>query len=128
MLLHPIIILVSFFFLFNATAPTEIYTLSLHDALPISVAFDLPLAGAGDIDVEARCRVDAFRVALANGLPQPAHPAHAVSILTTVTAPDGWVAGAPTSFLGLDVPRSETRVRWAEFGATLTPNAGGVAV
>src|SRR5437867_12888046 len=26
------------FFLFNATATTEIYTLSLHDALPISVA------------------------------------------------------------------------------------------
>src|SRR5689334_25212302 len=28
--------LVSFFFFFNATATTEIYTLSLHDALPIS--------------------------------------------------------------------------------------------
>src|SRR5207249_10310242 len=27
--------LTSSFFLFNATAPTEIYTLSLHDALPI---------------------------------------------------------------------------------------------
>src|SRR5438552_6917325 len=26
-----------FFFFFNATAPTEIYTLSLHDALPISL-------------------------------------------------------------------------------------------
>src|SRR5260221_4621809 len=30
------IILVSFFFFFNDTATTEIYTLSLHDALPIS--------------------------------------------------------------------------------------------
>src|SRR5207237_10808109 len=29
----------SFFFLFNATAPTHIYTLSLHDALPICSAF-----------------------------------------------------------------------------------------
>src|SRR5438477_4422482 len=28
---------ISFFFFCNATAPTEIYTLSLHDALPISV-------------------------------------------------------------------------------------------
>src|SRR5207245_11737538 len=28
----------SVLFFFNATAPTEIYTLSLHDALPISVA------------------------------------------------------------------------------------------
>src|SRR6266849_7479389 len=30
------LILVSFFFFFNDTATTEIYTLSLHDALPIS--------------------------------------------------------------------------------------------
>src|SRR2546426_5788807 len=29
----------NFFFFFNDTATTEIYTLSLHDALPISVAF-----------------------------------------------------------------------------------------
>src|SRR3989442_9330209 len=35
-----------FFFFFNDTATTEIYTLSLHDALPISSAFRpaLPLA------------------------------------------------------------------------------------
>src|SRR5439155_24779100 len=30
-----------FFFFFNDTATTEIYTLSLHDALPISVSFAL---------------------------------------------------------------------------------------
>src|SRR2546428_2629341 len=30
-----------FFFFFNDTATTEIYTLSLHDALPISVATSL---------------------------------------------------------------------------------------
>src|SRR5438034_10712477 len=29
-----------FFFFFNDTATTEIYTLSLHDALPISPAFN----------------------------------------------------------------------------------------
>src|SRR5262249_61801026 len=34
LLLHPILLL---FFFFNTTAPTEIYTLSLHDALPIYV-------------------------------------------------------------------------------------------
>src|SRR3989442_16018721 len=33
-----------FFFFFNDTATTEIYTLSLHDALPIS---DLPDIGTG---------------------------------------------------------------------------------
>src|SRR5438309_9051393 len=32
----PIRLLVLFSFFFNAPAPTEIYTLSLHDALPIS--------------------------------------------------------------------------------------------
>src|SRR5206468_11039616 len=33
------------FFLFNSPPPTDIYTLSLHDALPISRAHDLPAAG-----------------------------------------------------------------------------------
>src|SRR2546425_12378366 len=35
-----------FFFFFNDTATTEIYTLSLHDALPISI---LATAGRGDL-------------------------------------------------------------------------------
>src|SRR5215813_15638058 len=34
----PIILSIIFFFFFNDTATTEIYTLSLHDALPISGA------------------------------------------------------------------------------------------
>src|SRR2546430_17316664 len=33
------------FFFFNDTATTEIYTLSLHDALPISTLRELPLNG-----------------------------------------------------------------------------------
>src|SRR5690349_23365360 len=33
---------ISFFFFFNDTATTEIYTLSLHDALPISAASGRP--------------------------------------------------------------------------------------
>src|SRR5258707_7267654 len=35
---------IMFFFFFNDTATTEIYTLSLHDALPISCSRDLPLS------------------------------------------------------------------------------------
>src|SRR5690348_18465804 len=35
------------FFFFNDTAPTEIYTLSLHDALPIYNVAAIPLAVAG---------------------------------------------------------------------------------
>src|SRR2546430_16832790 len=41
------------FFFFNDTATTEIYTLSLHDALPIS--FDLP-AAAAPLDRDAPLR------------------------------------------------------------------------
>src|SRR5256885_10307043 len=43
----------SFFFFFNDTATTEIYTLSLHDALPIS-PFGLDLAEQGAIRIIAR--------------------------------------------------------------------------
>src|SRR3989442_13720974 len=43
--------LVFFFFFFNDTATTEIYTLSLHDALPICAAqqIALPMAGNGTV-------------------------------------------------------------------------------
>src|SRR2546430_8217406 len=50
------------FFFFNDTATTEIYTLSLHDALPISPAGSA--AGASDAPGAAR---DAGRVARARG-------------------------------------------------------------
>src|SRR2546422_8189055 len=42
-----------FFFFFNDTATTEIYTLSLHDALPISATYRLP----------STCRAKLFRMA-----------------------------------------------------------------
>src|SRR3712207_8831076 len=35
-----------FFFFFNDTATTEIYTLSLHDALPILVSFSSVISGS----------------------------------------------------------------------------------
>src|SRR2546422_11758013 len=41
------------FFFFNDTATTEIYTLSLHDALPISVAEEEPVAGRTGRDAKA---------------------------------------------------------------------------
>src|SRR5258707_8855093 len=37
-------LLFAVFFFFNDTATTEIYTLSLHDALPISLEFGMKLA------------------------------------------------------------------------------------
>jgi len=39
-----------FFFFFNDTATTEIYTLSLHDALPICDALAAVLLGADERD------------------------------------------------------------------------------
>src|SRR5258708_39134252 len=39
----------SSFFFFNDTATTEIYTLSLHDALPISMAIYQPVTGAATV-------------------------------------------------------------------------------
>src|SRR2546429_9871222 len=42
--------IVLFFFFFNDTATTEIYTLSLHDALPIFLRFYDPTAGAVLVD------------------------------------------------------------------------------
>src|SRR2546425_12853849 len=64
-----------FFFFFNDTATTEIYTLSLHDALPISQAADRVVhlqradrrrenragAGAGALPVRGRQRADPRR-------------------------------------------------------------------
>src|SRR5256885_10342233 len=48
-----------FFFFFNDTATTEIYTLSLHDALPISegTAAVVAAGGKGDIGVPVGTRV-----------------------------------------------------------------------
>src|SRR5689334_24137874 len=44
-----------FFFFFNDTATTEIYTLSLHDALPISWRAGFSSRGAGGGRGEKRC-------------------------------------------------------------------------
>lgn len=97
-----------------------------HLAFAISATLDLPPASPGDIRVDVRCRVDAFRVALAKGAPEPGRPAQSVSIIATIASPTGWIAGGPTSFFGLDVPRSEVRVRWAELGATISPTVAPV--
>src|SRR5687767_15432977 len=45
------------FFFFNDTATTEIYTLSLHDALPISAAWRVALADRSDLRHRREARV-----------------------------------------------------------------------
>src|SRR3712207_7607197 len=49
------------FFFFNDTATTEIYTLSLHDALPISARV---LAAGGVRDAPGRAALEAFDAGL----------------------------------------------------------------
>src|SRR5689334_24201490 len=49
-MLYYLLIYIFLFFFFNDTATTEIYTLSLHDALPIYVHFN---ADAAMIDIAA---------------------------------------------------------------------------
>src|SRR2546422_11012782 len=52
------------FFFFNDTATTEIYTLSLHDALPIS-----PISACGIVtDIPTKCHAGKF-VTLGGSLP-----------------------------------------------------------
>src|SRR3712207_9076998 len=64
MILYPVDIMI--FFFFNDTATTEIYTLSLHDALPIYV----PRTGGGfGGDVPARLRRGVRRPELRDGQP-----------------------------------------------------------
>src|SRR6266699_5383659 len=58
--LFPLILIVSsFFFFFNDTATTEIYTLSLHDALPIRLAFGTDASVSGNAALAGRNPVPA---------------------------------------------------------------------
>src|SRR5687767_15543024 len=50
--LNPCFVVFLFFF-FNDTATTEIYTLSLHDALPISARHEILFLGCGSLAPEA---------------------------------------------------------------------------
>src|SRR2546430_15503170 len=85
--------IISFFF-FNDTATTEIYTLSLHDALPIceavrrSPARDEPAARSGAPDVRSR--------ATCQERTRPRQP----RIRRPGAAARAWPAGAPCLKIG----------------------------
>src|SRR3974390_3584853 len=49
-----LIVYISLFFFFNDTATTEIYTLSLHDALPISWVFQEARLAKGELTFRGR--------------------------------------------------------------------------
>ena len=56
------LIFISLYFLFNDTATTEIYTLSLHDALPISNPYLLAISFIGSISagIPYRCTASKY--------------------------------------------------------------------
>src|SRR2546422_5084584 len=56
-----------FFFFFNDTATTEIYTLSLHDALPIYECLDM-VCGKMVPDLSGRIQTDGFGFSYDNDL------------------------------------------------------------
>src|SRR6266403_2306540 len=56
-------LIISFFFFFNDTATTEIYTLSLHDALPISPSASLETSARA----KSSCSVRAKRASARKG-------------------------------------------------------------
>src|SRR6185295_19895830 len=58
------IFFLSFFFFFNDTATTEIYTLSLHDALPISAT----MARVGSVTQAQNCEGDRTPAQLSNSI------------------------------------------------------------
>src|SRR2546430_3062999 len=75
---------VSYFFFFNDTATTEIYTLSLHDALPISDFLDQglpPLLNLRAEQVKRRKLLYVFRIARANDLCKRFRKPHEVVVL-----------------------------------------------
>src|SRR5690349_22112141 len=59
---HSSLFLLFSFFFFNDTATTEIYTLSLHDALPISIrrprSTPPPVSNCGSTSMSPRTRID----------------------------------------------------------------------
>ena len=98
---------------FTAKAPT-------HLAFGAKIA--LPLGVNTDVSARAAARLDAGRVALQTGAPDPPHPAHALSVDIAISRPGGWLAGGTLSFAGLGTALVDVRVRSAEFGAAFTLN------
>ena len=92
-----------FLFFFNATATTEIYTLSLHDALPIYLSQDKGLIDAfqNGEDIHSRTASHVFNVPLESVLPEMRRTAKVVNF--------GIMYGAGPFRMSqeLGIPRSE---------------------
>src|SRR6266542_4002224 len=100
-----------FFFFFNDTATTEIYTLSLHDALPISprVGAGPPPAGARDARAarpalvgRRRAAVRCARVRAVVGRPPPRRRRHGRARVRIAVLSPVWFPVPPSGYGGIE--------------------------
>ncbi len=74
----------------------------------------LDFGSDGEIETNVSIRCDAARVALQAGAAEPPRPKRAFGVQVAFARPGDWLVGSASS---------NTRLRWAELGATITPAA-----
>src|SRR6266571_9446734 len=88
-----------FFFFFNDTATTEIYTLSLHDALPIHLKNVFVRIGEGTLADYLNRLLDGFPLLLVGSYPELSNPEYQVKV-TLESRDRGYLEQALADFLG----------------------------
>ncbi|MEO7040098.1 MAG: hypothetical protein ABI446_12540, partial [Gemmatimonadaceae bacterium] len=94
-------------------------TPALPTHLGYGVRVDIPLGSDEDgaVTADAEVRLDLGRLALGTGATEPARPAQALTVMTSIVRPSGWLTGGPAAPI---------RVRSAEFGVVVTRGAGAL--
>src|SRR5258708_30237594 len=79
-----------FFFFFNDTATTEIYTLSLHDALPISPMTSLPVLifGGGEFSEREKATMMGLASQRRATMPEASSPSRSEEHTSELQSPD----------------------------------------
>jgi hypothetical protein len=93
-----------------------------HVGVGVRATLPFPDASPGEMSVHGTVRVDAFRLALHAGAPDPPRPAHAIRVNAQVRRLGGWLVGAPISYNGDEAPLVDVRVRWADLGIVISNN------
>ena len=86
-----------------------------HIAFGVRGQLDVAPAAAGGVDVDAGVRVDAFRIRIAAGAPEPPRAAHRVDVDARISRPGDWLLATPSA-----------RLRRAELGLTVERSADAI--